>query len=312
MGMKKFLRRILKLAIVLFILMNLVVIMHAYKFTHFYEAGSLPPATAPKSWFDKGKEMLTGINAMKIKPQAPDTIFTKVELTTEDNIKLSAWQFFVAQPKGTVAIFHGHGSQKSANIQQSQILNRLGYNTILTDFRAHGESSGNTCTIGYDEAKDVKAVYDYLQKQGEKNIILYGISLGASTIAKSIADYHLAPSKVMLEMPFASLHQAVQGRIKMMGLPAQPLSAMLTFWGGTMHGFWAFNLQPSEYVRSINCPVLLQWGANDTRVLRNETDSIYAHITASKKLVVYENSSHENLCKSEQAKWIENVKAFLQ
>lgn len=311
--MKNLFKRIFRLIAILFILLNLVVIMHAYKFTHFYEAGSVQAKPqSEKTGLDIAGEMLMGIKAMKQKPIAPDTAFERVQIVTADSLRLSAWLFKVNSPKGTVAIFHGHGSEKSASLAQSAVLNRLGFNTLLVDFRAHGESDGNTCTIGYDEAKDVQAAYTFLQGSGERNIILYGISLGAATVAKAIDDYSLKPSKVILEMPFASLHQAVQGRIKMMGVPAQPLSAMLTFWGGAMHGFWAFNLKPYIYVKSIQSPTLLQWGAKDNRVLRTEIDDVYANITAAKNLVVYEQSGHQNLCKSEPDKWFENISAFLQ
>jgi alpha-beta hydrolase superfamily lysophospholipase len=182
----------------------------------------------------------------------------------------------------------------------------------LLDFRAHGGSQGNTCTIGYDEAEDVKLAYDQLRSEGEKNIILFGASLGAATITKSVSDYKLSPSKIILDMPFASLSDAVRGRLKIMGLPPEPLGTLLTFWGGTTHGFWAFSHNPYEYVRKIKCPVLLQRGRMDQRVTQEETEKIYANISSPKKLVIYQNSAHESLFKKETAKWISEVTAFLK
>ena len=195
---------------------------------------------------------------------------------------------------------------------EAAVFRKLGYNTFLLDFRAHGDSEGNTCTIGYEEAEDVQLAYDYLKKQGEKNIVLYGVSLGAATITKAMNDYELHPSKVILEMPFGSLYDAVKGRLKMMHLPAQPLAPMLTFWGGSMHGFWAFNLEPSVYAKKIKCPVLLQWGRQDPRVSQQETELIYNNMNSNKKMVVYENSGHESFCKKETAKWTNEITAFLQ
>jgi len=113
-------------------------------------------------------------------------------------------------------------------------------------------------------------------------------------------------------MPFASIVKAEEGRIKMMGLPAEPLARLLTFWGGVEHGFWAFNMQPAEFAKKIDCPVLLQWGANDPRVSRQEVDDIYNNINTTKKLVVYDNSAHESLCKKEKEKWVDEVSSFLK
>ena len=187
----------------------------------------------------------------------------------------------------------------------------LGYNIFLVDFRAHGGSDGNTCTIGYDEAEEVKLAYDYVGRN-EKNIVLWGISLGAATITHAISKYELKPAKVILEMPFGSLLEAVKGRVKTMGLPAQPVSSLLAFWGGAEQGFWAFNHNPCEYAASIKCPALVQWGRNDARVSKEEETCIYNAIaTKRKKLVVYEHSGHQSLFANETSKWEQEIKQFL-
>ena len=312
--MRRISRSLLKILIGFFVLLNMVVICHAYKFTHYYDANEVQvKQQKDKTSWDKTKELLFGFTAVKQKNIAPDSIFKPVYLTTKDGLKLEAWIMQVPNAKGTVAMFHGHGGKKSGVLKEAYSFQQMGYNTLLLDFRAHGNSEGNTCTIGYDEAEDVKLAYDYLQQQGEKNIVLWGISLGAATITKAINDYNIAPQKIILEMPFGSLPDAVAGRVKIMGLPPQPLASMLTFWGGTQQGFWGFSHNPSDYVQKINCPVLLQWGVNDARVSKAETQILFNNIASKQKILVqYENSAHESLYKKEPAKWIETVSKFLE
>ena len=209
-------------------------------------------------------------------------------------------------------VFAGHAGEKSGTNAEAQAFRKMGYNTFQLDFRAHGSSEGNTCTIGYYESEDVAMAYDFIKDKGEKNIVLWGISMGAATIIKAIKDYAIQPRKIILEMPFASIVKAAEGRIKMMGLPGEPLATLLTFWGGVEHGFWAFNMKPAEFATKINCPVLLQWGANDPRVSRKEIDDIYGNINSAKKLVIYDNSGHESLCKKEKEKWTGTVTDFLR
>jgi alpha-beta hydrolase superfamily lysophospholipase len=311
--MNRFFKLLLRTILVIFILLNIVVAFNAYKFTHFYDPGdvAIKPKTEKTTW-DKTKEILFGINAVKKVNQAADTNFQTIYFTTKDGIKLNAWYIPTANARGTVALFHGHGGNKTDVLPEAAEFRKLGYNTLLLDFRAHGSSGGNTSTIGFKEAEDVKLVYDFLKNKGEKNIVLWGISLGAATITKAINDYNLLPAKVILEMPFGDMLDAVEGRIKMMHLPAEPLSALITFWGGTEHGFWAFDLKPYEYAKKIGCPVLLQWGRNDPRVTEAETQKIYKNIPTQKKLVIYENSGHQSLCKNENAKWVGEITAFLQ
>ncbi len=311
--MNKVLKLFLRTLLFLFVLVNIIVIFNAYKFTHYYETGDKSViAQAQKTKWDKTKDIFFGMNAAKKQEPLPDSTMQDVKLTTKDNIILDAWNVKVPNAMGTVILFHGHGGNKADLLSQARVFEQLGYNCLLVDFRAHGKSGGNTTTIGYKESEDVKTAYNFVARSGEKKIILYGISLGAATIIKAIYDFSLQPEKIILDMPFGSIEDAVIGRIKMMHLPPQPLSTLLTFWGGTIHGFWAFGMKPSLYAKKIKCPVLLQWGRNDPRVSQKETDAIYNNISAPKKLVIYENSGHQNLAENEPQKWQENVTAFLK
>jgi alpha-beta hydrolase superfamily lysophospholipase len=311
--MKSMARWAAKTILALFILLNIITAFHAYKFTHFYDRGEriIKKETEKNGW-DKTKELLFGFNFEKQLNGIPDTAYQTLYLRTSDGLKLEAWLMKVKEPKGTVALFHGHGGKKSSALFEASRFRQLGYNTLLLDFRAHGNSQGNTCTIGYKESEDVKLAYDYLQHSGEKNIILWGISLGAATITKAMYDYHLQPSRLILEMPFASLLKAVEGRMRIMKLPPEPFAGLLTFWGGVEHGFWAFNLKPSAYAASIYCPVLIQHGILDTRVSADEIKDIYQNIPGRKILVNYENSGHESLCSKEPGKWMTNITEFMK
>jgi pimeloyl-ACP methyl ester carboxylesterase len=184
----------------------------------------------------------------------------------------------------------------------------------LVDFRAHGNSAGNICTIGYDEEKDVKAAYEYIAAKGERNIVLWGISLGAATITRAMAIHNdIKPSKVILEMPFGSLYEAVKGRLRTMHLPEEPFSSLLTFWGGVEQGFNAFDHDPSEYAKRVHVPVLLQWGRHDARVSEAETTAVFNNLgTNKKRLVVYEQTGHQSLLKNEPEKWEKEVSKFLE
>jgi len=313
--MKRFFKILIRTALVLFILVNVIVAFHAWKFTHFYDAGSIrvKPMEEKTGW-DKTKEILFGINAVKqVNMPAADSAFQAVYLKTADGLKLEGWYIKAPKAVGTVCLFHGHGGKKSGTNDEAAVFRKLGYNTLQLDFRAHGSSGGNTCTIGYDEVEDVKLAYDHIKNKGERNIVLWGISMGAATITKAVHDYQLQPQKIILEMPFGTIEDAVKGRLKLMGLPPQPIATLLTFWGGAEHGFWAFSMKPQEYVKDIHCPVLLQWGKNDPRVTQAEQDILFRNIPGSnKRFVVYETAGHQSICTKEPGKWDAEIAAFLK
>lgn len=297
-----------------FVLLNIMAAFHAYKFTHFYT--NLPPAIKPADmgFGDKASAIFMGTKFAKSKVVDTFTIaHDTVLIKTSDNLQLESWYAKANNnAKGTVLLFHGHGGSKSGLIKEATAFHEMGWNVLMTDFRAHGNSEGNICTIGANESKDVKAAYDYIKEGGEKNIVLWGISLGASTILTAFNEFQIKPSKVILEMPFGTLMDAVEGRLRTMNLPPQPMSSLLTFWGGAEQGFWAFKQRPQDFASNINCPVLLQWGINDPRVTEAETNAIYKNLASHNKLMMkYVRSGHQSLCKNETTKWLSTVGSFL-
>ena len=317
--MKKWLKRFAFTILILLIIVNIMSAFHAYKFTHFYADAAPIKKPEQMSFGDKATAIFAGVKYPKSKVvDSLKVVHATIKIPTEDNLMLEAWENIrvnnssIKNTKGTIILFHGHGSSKSGTIKEAEVFDSLGYNILLVDFRGHGNSDGTICSIGYNESKDVKAAYDYVESRGEKNIILWGVSLGAATIIKAIKDYNIKPTKVIIEMPFASLHDAVKGRVRTMGLPEQPISTLLCFWGGVELGFNAFSHDPSEYARKVTCPVLLQWGLQDKRVSEPETKIIFANISSvQKQLVVYTTSGHVSLCKTENKKWITTVTDFL-
>lgn len=317
--LKQWSKKLLKLALALFVLLNIVCAFQAYKLTHFYDTKDAMPSPEKMSFTDKLNAGLFGVKFPKSISGDKPEMYETVNLKTDDNLKLEGWyankdsaKYDAILSKGTIILFHGHGGKKSDLIPEAKQFYDLGYSILLVDFRAHSNSDGNTCTIGFDESKDVKAAYDFVVAKGEKNIILYGVSLGAAAILKAVRDDYIHPQKLILEMPFGTLQDAVKGRLKIMNLPQQPLATLLTFWGGVEQGYWAFNFKPQEYAKKVTCPTLLQWGTNDKRVSATETSTIFQNLSSTRKTFVeYKNSGHQSLCKNENEKWKARITTFL-
>jgi pimeloyl-ACP methyl ester carboxylesterase len=310
--MKKWLKRTGYTLLVLFMVLNVMVIFHARQFTHFYP-------DAPRidlknlSIGQKVKMVFMGYEFPKSKvTQTPDVPFVTITLTIADDLKISGWLIKNDSTRDAAILFHGHGSQKGSLIDQARYLRSLGYSILLIDFRAHGDSDGTTCTVGYNETEEVKTAFEFMREKGYEKIVLYGSSMGAAAVIKAVRDYQLDAHKLILEMSFGSLPDAVKGRMRIMGLPGSPLSQMLTFWGGVEHGYWAFNFSPCDYATELKMPVLVQWGDKDLRVQRYETECIYNNLGGQKKMVVYEGAGHQSLYKYDALKWEGEVSAFLK
>lgn len=312
----KFFRRLLRILLSIFVLFNVLLAFHAYRFTYFYDN---PEKIKPKrpEQLSTGEKLQNGLFGIKFLKRPIDTLpgrdFEVIKLRTAEGFDLEGWYIPADSAKGTVLLFHGHSSNKGKILAETDYFHQLGYNTFSIDFRAHGNSGGNICTIGSLEAEDVKLAYDFVQQRGEQNLILWGVSMGAATVLKAVPEYHLSPTKIIVECPFASMYDAVKGRLRTLHVPESPFSELLLFWGSIERGMWGFGHAPSEYAKGISCPTLLNWGANDPRVQAHETEAIYDNLgTTNKRLVVFESAAHESFCRKEPAKWKERVKWFLE
>ncbi len=317
--LKTWLRRIFKTLLTLFVLVNILLAFHAWKFTHFYDDPALL-APKTKTVLDVTKSILFGDKVPKsIIKVKPDTAYETIHIKLDNNLDVEGWVFRQPKPdsnnataKGTMIMFHGHGSQKGAILPEAIAIYKMGYNVLMVDFRSHGNSQGSQCTVGIKETEEVEKAYAWVTKNLPGKINLYGISLGAATIVRAVSEHNLKPEKMILEMPFGSLKEATEGKLRLMKLP-QSLSTLLCFWGGTLNGVWAFNHKTTQFAKDIKCPILLQWGRNDPRVNQTETDGIFKNLaTTNKKLVVYEQSAHESLIVKEGAKWMGEVGGFLK
>ena len=286
----------------------------AYHFTHFDTAGGvLPPG--PPSALTMAKYAVLGVpNGRPVDGPAPDTAHQDVRLTAADGTRLAAWYVPVEKSRGTVALFHGYHSQRGSLELEAKTFRRLGFSTLQVDFRGSGASEGNYTSVGYEEAQDVKAAYDWVFRQNvNQKIYLFGTSMGAVSVLRGIRQFPaMQPQGLILECPFASLLAASKGRLRSLNKPEEPLAHLIVFTGSLQNGFWGFDHDAVAYARAVRVPTLLQWGEQDPRVTRAETEAIYAAIRGPKQLVTYPTAQHESYARLDPARWTAAVARFLR
>lgn len=311
MKRKKRLKQLILCLALLFIGANVIAALHAYRFTHFTDAQTKKVKPESLSFGGKLSALFFGANNPRPEnthlPSGPyETIAIGGDYPTK------AWYMKVPDAKGTVLICHGYSSSKSDMLEKASYFMARGYHTLLIDFMGAGDAAGNRTTIGFDEAKQVAASVAWLRSTGEKNIIPYGISMGAVAIMKYAAeDTGIKPQALILECPFGTMKETVEARFRIMKLPAFPMADLLLFWGGVENGFDAFEHNPETYAKKIQCPVLLLYGEKDLYVSRSEMDTILQHLPAAKMLKTYPLAGHENYWNRYKDQWMQDVDGFL-
>lgn len=310
MSRRKVFKRIGYTAVIIILLVNIIAFNHAWHFTHYDDERKPRVKYETVGLGDKIKYGFWGVpNPRPYARYQPDALYQVVHINS--NVQLTCWMMSVDSAKGTVLMFHGYKGEKSQLLTRAAMIREMGYNTMLVDMMGAGESEGNQVTIGFKEAENVKDCYNYLVNKGAKNIIIYGISMGAAASMKAIQDYQINPNKLILEAPFGSLYKAVTNRFDLVNAPYFPMAQLVVFWGGIQYGFWGFGHAPVAYAKHISCPTLLMYGAKDKRVMRSEIDEIANNLQGKKAVAIYEQSGHVNFLYHNKEEWREDLSTFL-
>ena len=309
-SLKKTTRSLLLILLFLFLGLNIIAALHAYKFTHFKKSG-VRTERINLTTVKKIELLFTGVdNPRPVYSILPSHRYKTIIINS--NVKVECWYIATDKTaKGTVLLFHGYTSNKSALLERSEPFLRNSYNCLLVDFMGSGGSGGNSTTIGYKEAQEVKDCYDYVKGLYPGNIYLYGSSMGAVAIMKAINDYKLQPGGIIIECPFGTMYETVCARFNMLHVPTFPMAGILVFWGGIENGFPGFSFKPVDYAKKINCPALLQYGEKDDRVTRKEIDAIFSNLPGNKRLITYPIAGHDDYLKKYKKEWDVNVTEFL-
>ena len=169
-----------------------------------------------------GVELPRPVN--KTDPSAIGLPFTTRTFQGAKGEKIEAWVLPTdTAPLGTVITFHGHAGSKESLMSVSATLHRWGWKVWMVDFYGSGGSSGQETSIGWFEADDVRAAFEEVQKDSSgQRVVLYGSSMGAAAVMRSVAVHELSPHGVILECPFDRLRTTVASRFKREGAPTFP------------------------------------------------------------------------------------------
>lgn len=289
-------KKILLLFILVIILFNIIALFHAYRFTHPVEE-RIYEYKGYKGPLQKIKITLFGISPLKLRiNQTPDNFnlsYFNVSFITIDNIKLHAWFIPANNSKSTILLVHGRGSNKVALLKYADFLNKNNYTTLLLDLRASGLSEGSFTSLGYYEKNDIEAAINFLKKNNFENIGALGFSMGGAALLSYSKENKNDIDAIAIDSVYNNVHNAVARRFKIVyGFPKFPFATALTFYGGFLLNFNAFELAPEKFVSQINVPILIINKENNELVTMEDTMKIYNNANFPKEIFIVKNSTN--------------------
>jgi len=110
--------------------------------------------------------------------------YEDIHLKTADEVHLHGWYIPAPDSRGAVLFLHGNAGNISHRLDSLQMLHRLGYSTLIIDYRGYGNSDGKPTEQG--TYLDAEAAWRYLTEQRHVpscRIALFGESLGGAVAA---------------------------------------------------------------------------------------------------------------------------------
>ena len=143
-------------------------------------------------------------NYLKDQVAIEPTEIEKVKITTKDKIDLIGW-FYNKNIENSkiILFFHGNAGSLENRTYKLNHFKDLNLNFLIIAWRGFNGNSGKPNEIGLYE--DAESAIRWLKKKGieEKNIVLYGESLGTGVAVEIAQNKNYAG--VILEAPFTSM-----------------------------------------------------------------------------------------------------------
>ena len=172
--------------------------------------------------------------------------FEDVVFKSTDGLNLAGWYIPVDNPKFTVLFCHGNGGNIAHRLDSINIFHNLGLNCFIFDYRGYGDSQSKPNEEG--TYMDAMAAYKWLteeKKISAENIIIFGRSLGGS-IAAQLAS-KVDARALVVESAFTSY----------VDMGKEYYSYMPVRW------FARFAYRTIDYIKNVQCPVMLIYSRND-------------------------------------------------
>lgn len=193
--------------------------------------------------------------------------FEPITIKSHDGLTLFGRYYHVKDGAPVEILFHGYRSCAFRDCSGGHALSRkMGFNSIVVDQRAHGESEGNTITFGILERYDCLKWAEYARDRfgSETPIILSGLSMGAATVL--MASGLALPDNVvciMADSPFSSPISIIEKVCRDMRYPVALCRPFLHL-GARLYGkFHLRECEAKQAVRRASVPILLLHGEAD-------------------------------------------------
>lgn len=215
-----------------------------------------------------------------------------------------------------VILAHGLGHAREQMIPWAKIFDSLGFNVLMPDARAHGDSDGSVIGYGWLDRQDYKRwLTALIQKKGDNiKVALLGISMGAAGVmATSTQDLPSNVKLIIEDSGFQSLSKESYFRMKnkyhlQVG---KFLMKIINYYGSHFAGYSYYDGNLVQELRKNNIPLLMIHGGKDETVPLRDVYALFNADKGDKQLYIDEDAQHISSIRQSPDKYREVVTNFV-
>lgn len=226
----------------------------------------------------------------------------QIQLTSVHGYALRGTYIPAPRPsQKTILFLHGLFQNRSSGLDYLDIYQRLGYNMLIVDARAHGDSGGSVISWGYFEKDDVNTWLDWLKnKIPQSTVGIHGISMGAATAllhrtlneqSRDVAFYIVDSAYNDFKGLLAKQLTAIAALAPDSNVPAVVLFYMQL--AAYCHDGITFrDISPQAAVRQATTPILYLHGQKDALIPPQMSQELYDATNSVKEIHFFPTAPH--------------------
>ena len=248
-------------------------------------------------------------------PPTPNFPAEAWTLESFDGLKLKAKKFSPTENSNRWAILiHGYGRDGTFAYDYAEEYLKRGWNVLIPDLRAAGESEGEFITMGAFESRDV---FDWAEKILTKNpdaqIVLHGVSMGAATVLMTAALEPKNLVAVVEDCGYTSAYEMFTAQLnKIFSLPEYPVMPCADLVCKIETGIKISDAAPIEVVDKIKVPILFIHGDADGLVPFDMMNRLFDKAVAPKEKFVVTGAGHADSKRKNSAAYFDKIFTFLE
>ncbi len=254
-------------------------------------------------------KMYALIREMEVVPY--ERVYTK----SFDGLRLSARYYHVADGAPLQIQVPGYrGTSVRDFCGGNKLARKCGFNTLLIDLRAHGQSQGHTITFGVREKLDVVSWIDYAIDRFGKDveIFLVGVSMGASTVLLASAENLPQNVKgIIADSPYARASDIIADTCAKSRLDPRFMMPFVKLGARIFGGFDVTKADVPQAVSRTHIPILIIHGEEDDIVPCKMSEQIQNACNGYAQRLTFPDAGHGLSYMQDNARYEQAIKDFI-